>query len=152
MRYLTALVMLIGLDAAPVSAKAHASCPTEMYQRADASLVGAARSWGALSRHHRTFVSCDDGALAEGYSEAVVTMLADRWEQLDGLVALSGRDVTFRKWAIRHIDATASTDDLKKVVRNATRCNGPNAKTLCREIGSAARNALKENNYLRRLP
>ena len=116
-----------------------------MYKRADTSLVSAADDWGSLLSHQKTFVSCDDGALAEGYSDAVVTLLAHRWDQFDVFVALSERNPNFRRWAIRHIDATASTDDLKTVVRNAARCPGnTKAKGLCGAVGREARDALKD--------
>jgi hypothetical protein len=144
MRYLTALTMLMSLGAIPCTAKANNSCPIAMEKRADASLVSAAGAWGPLSRHRKTFVSCDDGAIAEGYSEAVVSLLAYQWDQFEVFAALSERNPTFRRWAIRHIDPTASTDDLKKVVRNAERCTGAKAKDLCREVGRAARDALND--------
>jgi hypothetical protein len=144
MRVLTVLTIVMGLGAVPSAAQANNSCSIDMYKRADASLVNAAGGWGPLSRHQKTFVSCDDGALAEGYSDAVVTLLAHRWDQFDVFVALSERNPTFRRWAIRHIDASASTDDLKTVVRNAARCAGAKTKDLCREVGRAASDALKD--------
>jgi hypothetical protein len=144
MRYLTALTIFMGLGAVPFAAKANNSCSIDMYKRADASLLSAAGGWGPLLRHQKTFVSCDDGALAEGYSDAVVRLLAHRWDQFDVFVALSERNPTFRRWAILHIDATASTDDLTAVVRNAARCTGAKKKDLCREVGRAASDALKD--------
>jgi hypothetical protein len=145
MRYLTALAMLMGLGSASFAARANNACSIDIYKRADASLVRAAGGWGSLLRHQKTFESCDDGALAEGYSDAVVTLLAHRWDQFIVFVALSERNLAFRRWAIRHIDPTASSDDLKKVVRNATRCvRSARTKALCGEIGRAARDALND--------
>ena len=147
MGYVTSVAMLIGLGSLPSTATANEYCSTDMYQRADASLVSAAGGWGSLLRHQKAFGSCDDGALAEGYSDAVVNLLAYRWDQFDAFVGLSSRSPTFRQWAIRHIDATASTDDLTRVVGNAARCTGSaKAKDLCREIARAARGALKESS------
>jgi hypothetical protein len=145
MRYLVAVAILTGLGGFPSAATANTSCPTDMYRRADASLINAANAWGSLSKHQKVFGSCDDGALSEGYSDAVVRLLAYRWNQFDAFVDLSARNAAFRQWAIRHIDATSSTDDLTKVVRNATRCAGSGpAKELCREIATAARDALED--------
>jgi hypothetical protein len=90
-----------------------------MYDRADASLANATGSWHALQKHQRIFASCDDGALAEGYSDAVVKLLANHWERFPVFAALSQRDPAFRRWAIRHIDSSAASDDLKRVVRHA---------------------------------
>jgi hypothetical protein len=92
MRCLIGLAMLIGLPPA-VTATNH--CSTAMYQQAEASLPSAAAGWGSLLKHQNAFGSCDDGGLAEGYSDAVVTLLADQWDQFDAFVGLSGRNPAF---------------------------------------------------------
>jgi hypothetical protein len=146
---LVGVTMLIGLGSLPSNATLTDYCSTDMYQRADASLVTATGDWGSLLRHQKAFGSCDDGALAEGYSDAVVTLLAHRWDEFGVLVGLSSRNPDFRQWVVRHIDATASPDDLTKVLGNAAKCNsGSKAKYLCRQIGTAARDALKDSGEL----
>jgi len=145
MRYLIGLAMLTGSGGFPSAATTNNHCSSDMYQRADASLVSAAAGWRSLLRHQKTFGSCDDGALAEAYSDAVVSLLAHRWDQFVAFVGLSDGNPAFRRWAIRHIDASAATDDLTKVARNSARCTGSaKAKDLCREIARAARNALND--------
>jgi hypothetical protein len=126
------------------SAQAQKPCSMKLYQRADDSLINAAGNWPSLLKHQRAFASCDDGALAEGYSDAVVTLLANRWDKFSIFVVLSERQPDFRRWAIGHIDATAS-DDLNKVVANAAKCiRDVKAKILCKAIGRAAADALTE--------
>ena len=145
MRYFISVAMLMGLGSLPSPATANKHCSTHMYQRADASLVSAAGGWGSLLRHQKAFGSCDDGALAEGYSDAVVSLLAHHWDRFDELVALSGRNSNFSRWAIRHIDASASAGDLKQVVRNSAGCTGSaKRRAVCGEVGRAARDALKD--------
>jgi hypothetical protein len=145
MRYLVALPMLLGLGAAHSTAAAKNTCSNDMSFRADASLESAAGAWGSLLNHWRAYRSCDDGGVAEGYSDAVVVLLAHRWDQFDAFASLSKRNPAFRRWAIGHIDATTSNDDLKKVVHNAASCTGSATKKhLCVEIGRAARDALKD--------
>ena len=119
-------------------------CSPERYEQADATLISAARSWRTLLEHQRKFGSCDDGALAEGYSDAVVSLLARHWDQLIVLATLSNQDHAFRAWVIRHIDASASTGDLEMVARRAAKC-ARNSKTfeLCGSIGRAANSALR---------
>ena len=149
MRCLTGVAMVMGLGSLPSAATPNDHCSTDMYQRADASLVSAQGDWGSLWRHQEAFGSCDDGALAEGYSDAVVTLLAHRWDRFDALVGLSTRSPNFRQWAIRHIDATASPDDLTKVLGNTAKCTGSaKARDVCREIARAAREALKDSSEL----
>jgi hypothetical protein len=129
----------------PAQASAQKTCSMKLEQRADDSLINAAGNWPSLLKHQRTFASCDDGALAEGYSDAVVTLFANQWDQFGVFVALSERHPDFRRWAIRHIDATASDDDLNKIVVNAAKCvRDVKAKILCKAIGRAAVDALTE--------
>jgi hypothetical protein len=149
MRYLMALTMLMGFGAVPSSATAKNACSIDMYERADASLLSAAGSWGSLLQHQKAFASCDDGALAEGYSDAVASLLARRWDKFDLFLVLSKRNPAFRRWAVRHIDATASDDDLNKIVLNASACiDDVKAKSLCRTIQQAAVDALTEQKQL----
>lgn len=146
MRYLTALTIFMGVGTVPYFAAANNACSIDMYEQADASLVSAARGWGSLSKHQKAFASCDDGgALAEGYSEAVVRLLAYRWDEFAVFAALSKRNPAFHLWAVRHIDASVSADDLKRVVRNAAKCTGSaKIRDLCGEVGQAASDALKD--------
>jgi len=124
---------------------AHNTCSLATYKRAESSLINVRGSWPSLLRHQRTFAPCDDGALAEDYSDAVVTLFARKWDQFGAFVALSERHPNFERWAIRHIDATASDEDLKKVMLNAASCiDDVKTQSLCRTIQEAAANALTE--------
>lgn len=135
----------MGAGGATAQAVAHKACPIDMYKRAESSLFDMRDSWPALLEHQSAFSPCDDGALAEGYSDAVVTNFAHRWDQFSVFLTLSKKDPTFRRWAIRHIDATASDEDLKKIMLNANACSGDaGAKSLCETIHQAAEDALTE--------
>jgi hypothetical protein len=132
----------------PALARAHAACPIDMYERAETSLAEVRGNWFSLLKHHQVFVSCDDGALAEGYSDAVVTNFARQWNQFTAFAALAERHPDFRRWAIRHIDATASDEDLKQIMLNAAPCVDVKTKGLCRAIRQAAARALTEQKQL----
>ena len=118
-----------------------------MYRRAESSLAHAGRRWPTLLKHHQAFASCDDGALAEGYSDAVATNLATRWEEFRLFAALSKRHPAFGRWAIRHIDATATDEQLKRIMLNAAACNA-DGNDLCEAIHQAAADALTEQKQL----
>jgi hypothetical protein len=135
------------LFASHAQAIAHQGCTAGMYRRAEASLADAAYSWPSLLKHERTFATCDDGALAEGYSDAVVTNFAKRWDQFGLFVTLSTRHPAFRRWSIRHIDASASDEQLKQIMLNAATCIG-DVKSVCEAIHQAAANALTEQKEL----
>jgi hypothetical protein len=129
----------------PVRHFKHSSCSYDTYRRADDSFDYVHVGWPALLKHRRTFAACDDGGLAEGYSDAIVRLLAHRWDQFGTFVAISKRHPEFQRWAIQHIDATTSDDDLKKVELNAGSCiNNRKTRVLCKAIQEAAESARAE--------
>lgn len=145
MRCLTALAVFSGFGGAPSQAAPQRTCSIDMDKRADASLTMASASWSSLLKHQRTFAACDDGYLAEGYSNAVVGLFAHRWDHFGEYVALSERHPAFGLWAVRHIDATATDDELRSVMRNAANCIGDvKTKAVCKAVGQAAADALAE--------
>lgn len=89
------------------------------------------KDWAAVQRSFKKFARCDDGGIAEGYSDAVAQLLAKHWNRLPDLIRLSSSDRVFKDFVIRHIDATDSEDDLKAADRNARLQCPPEAKGLC---------------------
>lgn len=148
-RSLTFLVMLfvLGFGCVPFSqASAQGYCSTEMSSQAESLLIDARVNWYSLLKHRRAFSSCDDGVVGEGYSDAVVQLFAQRWDELGTFAALGKKHPSFQRWVVRHIDATASDEDLKKIIVNATACtNDVTMKSLCQTIRQAAENALTES-------
>lgn len=102
------------------------------------------RSWDALYRSYKKFGHCDDGAIAEGYSESVARILADHWNSLPRLAELAGKNAAFRAFVIRHLDATLNTDDLERIKKNATTRCPPNLRNTCKDLAKQADNALNE--------
>lgn len=94
-------------------------------------------NWNAVYQSFKRFSQCDDGGIAEGYSDDVGKLLADHWDQFPALVKLATNDRAFQIFVVRHIDETIPADTLKKVVKNAkTRCP-VNATGLCQLIAKA---------------
>lgn len=153
-RALVLLILLSGLGFGcmpSAQASEHGACSHEMNNRAESLLVGARGNWSSLLKHQRTFVSCDDGELGEGYSEAVVNLFAHRWDQFGTFSVLARKNPAFKFWAVRHIDATTSDEDLNRIVLNTSACiNDAAVASLCKDIRRAAENALKESAHMRR--
>jgi hypothetical protein len=119
-------------------------CPTHIQLRALGSVTSARRDWKILQAHFRMYGQCDDGPIAEGYSDNVVTLLAHNWNFFSELARLARSDSTFLQFVLTHIDATAATEDLQTVQRNAlAACPAGNAE-LCRRIAAQATSALEE--------
>lgn len=124
------------------------ACPTPMAARANTTLAQARASWPALRRHWRSYAACDDGVLAEGYSDAVVWLLAHRRHDVDAFIVLSHADPSFGKWALQHVDASASDADLNKVTAHAAACERRSGSdAICGAIAQAARAALSEGDH-----
>ncbi len=91
-------------------------------------------SWADLQQAFRTFAHCDDGAIAEGYSDFCMRMLSRHWSDVAALAKLAESDPSFRSFVLRHIDETWLKSEFDLAVQNATsRC--PNsARALCTDI------------------
>jgi len=127
-------------------ASAQGNCSAEMSRRAESLLVDARGNWFSLVKHQQTFASCDDGALGEGYSDAVVHLFAQEWNQFGIFVDIAKKNKNFKRWAIQHVDATTSDEDLKKIVLNTKDCGSEaEAVSLCKAIQQAAASALVES-------
>ena len=82
---------------------------------------------------------CATGA----FSRSVVHMLASRWDDLHELEYFAEANRGFRGFVLKHIDATADEDELRRVWSRAKECPGY-ARPICREIEDRARAALSE--------
>lgn len=128
------------------SASSIERCSPEMSDQAVSSLKEAEKNWGALLAHQKKFISCDDGELAEGYSDAIVKLFSKQWSQFADFVSISKKSPDFKIWAIDHIDSTASTDDLRLVEHNAAIClGGEKVALICKAIEESAKNALAKS-------
>jgi hypothetical protein len=100
--------------------------------------VDSLRDWDRVYRAYKRFSQCDDGAIGEGYSDAIGTLLATHWGQLGRLVALTKTDKGFQQFVVKHIDETLGTDTLLRISNNARSSCPAGAQSLCGLIGSAA--------------
>jgi hypothetical protein len=117
-------------------------CPARIQLQALGSVSSAPRDWTILHYHFSKYGPCDTGAVAEGYSHDVVTLLAHRWELLDELARVGRGDPTFLRFVLAHIDATTAGEDLQQVQAKAETACPPAHRDLCRRIREQARAAL----------
>jgi hypothetical protein len=120
-------------------------CTSDEAQRADLQ-AGTHRSWEALYKSYKRFGHCDDGSIAEGYSESVARILVDHWNTLPQLATLGNKDAKFLRFALSHLDATLDTGDIEKIkAKAATRCP-PGLHAVCIQLEKRAKSALKEQS------
>lgn len=90
--------------------------------------------WEDIYQSFNRYGHCDDGAIAEGYSDKVVHLLATNWKSFPELNRLAKKDPAFRNFVIRHINGTADTQELRSAQQNARRRCPVEGKALCRVI------------------
>lgn len=108
-------------------------CTQQEAQEAE-SVAATAKSWRQLHRQFQHYAHCDDGAIAEGFSESVSILLAEHWKNIGQLEAILKSDLAFRKFVIKHIDDTVPADRLEHIAKNADERCRQNLKKLCRDI------------------
>lgn len=114
---------------------------TKQEARAAEAVAATARTLEQLHRQFERYSHCDDGAIAEGFSEAVTWLLAERWQDVLRSYKVLKHDSAFRVFVIRHIDETVPTERLNQITENASnRCSG-SMKDFCRDIEMAAKKA-----------
>ncbi len=89
--------------------------------------------WDSMYRSFKRFAHCDEGGIAEAYSDSVGRLLARDWKHLDAFVRLTA-DQSFEEFVIRHVDETMSEDEAALVINNARLHCPPGAKRLCKSI------------------
>jgi hypothetical protein len=136
--------ILFLLSGIPIAAAQRGQCSAVEEQRAEME-ADALRSWDALYKSYELYGKCDDGAIAEGYSESVARILVDHWNTLPRLANLAAKDARFRRFVLAHVNATLDLNDLKKIRADAkTRCPSQ-LGAICANLTKEADAALKED-------
>lgn len=134
---------LLAADQIPHASTENRPC-TNQDSRAAEAIAATASTWEQLYWQFARYRHCDDGAVAEGFSEAVSLLLSERWGDVTGLDAMSAIDPDFRNFVIHHVDGTVPSERLDRIRKNSkTQCQD-RLKTLCHDIEVAAMEALNE--------
>jgi hypothetical protein len=104
------------------------------------------KSWQNIYDSYRKYQQCDDGAIAEGYSDSIAGLMANNWDTLKDLKTFAETDKEFLKFVLRHIDASVDPDNVKKVSNNASQHCAADFSELCSLIKERAEEILKELN------
>lgn len=120
-----------------------APCTQAEAQLAEAGIDTAGRSWADLHDQYVKFAkraACDDGAIAEGFSDAVGNLLARGWKELPKLARLINADPDFLAFVVKHIDLTIPAVDLDHIRANAkSSCPGKHGRVCNRILHALAR-------------
>ncbi len=131
------VILIMSLNLCPPVDAAQKVCAKEEAYQAEGETDNL-KTWDIAYGFYKRFAHCDDGAIAEGFSDAVGRLLADDWKHFERLRELCSSDKRFKNFVLKHIDMTISVDVLQKIINN-TRLRCPDsAKELCKAIEATA--------------
>jgi hypothetical protein len=129
---------LFQVPACRANARAQKSCTEDEAKRA-LNESDRLKDWNAVYASFKRFAHCDDGAIAEGYSDTVGRLLSKDWANVYVLTRLVTSDETFKRFVLGHLDETLPEDELKQVAHNA-RARCPSGRTeFCKLISARLR-------------
>lgn len=109
------------------------TCTTKEAIRAETE-ASSLQSWKDVYKSYKSYVQCDDGAIWEGYSDAVARLLSGRWSSVGRLNRLVSKDTGFEKFILRHIDELMSPAQAENIRDNAEARCPLYATRLCKAI------------------
>ncbi len=91
-------------------------------------------TWKKVARARKRLASCDDGGVAEGFSDAVARLLARQWAQVPALVSLIHSQPELEPFVLAHLNESDDLDDLKTIRTLAIHRCPPTATNLCAKL------------------
>ncbi len=124
---IVAIGFLVGTTA---SAQAHEVCTHEDAIQADKSLDSLS-DWRHVYESFKHYSHCDDGALAEGYSDKIASLLVNHWDSVEELLHLWRAHPQFGRFVLAHVDDLMSPEQAKTIIKNARERCPPDSKKYC---------------------
>ena len=121
-----------------VASPVHACRCSRADEQAIGVISGSLDSWQSIYSAYERYGSCDDGAIAEGFTDSVVHLLATNWASLSDTQELIAKNPSFRSFVVSHVNASADSDEIAKVAALAATQCPVSAASLCKEIVGAA--------------
>lgn len=119
-------------------------CPKTLEKEA-LDVASTLRDWDTFHMAYMRYRPCDDGAIAEGFTESVVRILVGNWASLEKLSKFAKKDPSFLRFVYRHITSSADPKDLTRIRNNLKKIGCATASCeICREIELAVIRALDE--------
>lgn len=97
-------------------------------------LAAKATTWNQLHKLYKRYHQCDDGAIAEGFSESVSIILSQSWGQIKNLLPIIQKDARFETFVLYHLDETLPEERLQLIGNLATNSCPDSARNLCGKI------------------
>lgn len=102
------------------------------------------KNWQDVFSSYKRYRQCDDAAIGEGYSNSVATLLANHWDQLEKLSALTKKDPHFKEFVLRHIDETMTSEQERTIQEHVRSECASRSAHLCTAIKARLKQVGKE--------
>ena len=97
-------------------------------------------NWPQLQKAWADYRHCDTNGVADGYTDALMRMLAD-WKGIDALAAATQKDAQYKEFIYAHIKSPAAKDDHALVYSRARTGCPKGLDEFCAEISDAVKPA-----------
>jgi len=138
MKTMSVCYCLLGVSLALLASDKGKPCTMRDAIRAEEE-ASSLQSWADVYRSWRIFAHCDDGAIAEGYSDSIARLLSEHWDSTDELNRLVSHARGFEAFVLKHIDELMSPAQAEKIRHNADAHCPLRAKRLCKLISARIR-------------
>ncbi|HTF36039.1 MAG TPA: hypothetical protein VK714_20325 [Myxococcota bacterium] len=128
----------LALPAATAASESNADCVGDALRA-----IPKVNSPATLHDSFLAFRACDDGAVSERFTDAVTHLLALQWDSIAQVQSLAATDSPFKEFILRHIDATAPAETLRRISFNAQRLCPDRSQSFCAELRQAAEAVLR---------
>lgn len=133
MKALGAMTMLVGYLFMPASMASPQQCTRSQAIQAETQ-ADTLKTWAEVFASYQHYKQCDDGAIAEGYSDSIAKLLSAHWDQIGELAKLSTIDAGFERFVVRHIDELMTPDQYSVIRQQVTSSCPANASRLCTKM------------------
>ena len=120
------LLMVSGCHSSP--AFSGGECSREMAMQAEEAVDGL-KSWHDVYAGYKKYAVCDDGAIAEGFTDVIVRLLVDRPIDFKPLVD----DKAFETFMLNHIGELMTQEDFQSLKAKAQTCAALH-KSFCENL------------------
>jgi len=114
-----------------------AGCAPEVVWHAE-NIAASLKNWDDVYVAYEKYRSCDDGSVAEGFSDSIGGILASNWDSIIRLAELTKSDGSFKAFVLKHIDETLPNEMLHRIKENADNRCPIRHIDLCRQIANSA--------------
>jgi len=91
-------------------------------------------TWHDLDSFYSKLKACDDGALAEGFSDRVADLLAYHWDTVEDLQSITEHSEDFEQFVLYHIDSLMTPAEAAAIIDNTSNHCPKDADELCQKI------------------